>query len=72
MQYLALINVYIDSFDFAYCIVLSFKTHENLMLNIDGRWQGKKSIIEKYLIISKKISIAQQYKIYYQKSNIFL
>jgi len=45
MQYLALIDVYIDSFDFAYCMVLSFKTYENLMLNIDGRWQGKKSII---------------------------
>jgi len=42
------------------------------MLNIDGRWQGKKSIIEKYLIISKKNFIAQQYKIYYQKSKIFL
>jgi len=51
MQYLALIGVYIDSFNFAFCIVLSFETYGNLILNKNVGLQGKNSIIWDYFKI---------------------
>jgi len=62
--------MFIDSFEFAYCMVLSFKTYGNLILNINGRLQGKNSIIQKYLKLfenQQKIFYSAAVEVEYQK-----